>query len=244
MVGLHDLQQNTQLRNIFWKAQHGGFCSAVERFDNASFRISPAEAEAMDPQQRMLLEAGYLALHGSGQRRAGLMGGDSGVFVGIERPDWALLQALRRLGPQQAAAMPSAFAVTGDTINVAAGRLSFVLGLQGPCVSMDTACSSALAALHAASSGVMHAAECVRAPLCGRTWREVLNVSSGVIAMRHSAPAADAHAVRTPHGWPKRTLSSWICDASSRVGARTRAMGPSPGCEMGCALTWTRAGSR
>ena len=135
-------------------AHHGGFIAAAEVFDNASFRVSTAEAEVMDPQQRLLLEVGYMALHSADIRRALLTGGDDGVFVGIERPDWALLQALRHLGAQQTAT-PSAFAMTGDTINVAAGRLSFVLGMQGPCVSIDTACSSALAALHAAGVALL-----------------------------------------------------------------------------------------
>ena len=130
-------------------ARHGGFISGAQRFANAFFRVSPAEAEVMDPQQRLLLESGYASLHAAGLRRASLSGGDTGIFVGIERPDWALHQALRSLSPH---ASSSAFAVTGDTVNVASGRLSFVLDLQGPCMSLDTACSSALVALHAATS--------------------------------------------------------------------------------------------
>ena len=46
----------------------------------------------MDPQQRLLLELGYAALHGAWHRRVTLMGGDGGVFLGIERPDWAVAQ--------------------------------------------------------------------------------------------------------------------------------------------------------
>ena len=68
------------------------------------------------------------------------MGGDGGVFLGIERPDWALAQPPSARG--------SVYAVTGDNVSAAAGRVSFVLGLQGPCSSVDTACSSALSALH------------------------------------------------------------------------------------------------
>ena len=105
-------------------AQHGGFVAAVQRFDNRAFGISPAEAAAMDPQQRLLLEQGYTALHASCQRRSTLMHGSSAVCLGIERPDWALLQALRP-GPHDA----SAYGATADTISVACGRLSFVLGL-------------------------------------------------------------------------------------------------------------------
>ena len=97
----------------------------------------------MDPQQRLLLDVGYCVLHASSQRRVTLMGSDGGVFLGIERPDWALAQP--------PSARESVYAVTGDNVSVAAGRTSFVLGLQGPCSTMDTACSSALAALHSAS---------------------------------------------------------------------------------------------
>ena len=106
----------------------------------------------MDPQQRLVLEVAYEALHGAGARRASLLGDDAGVFLGIERPDWALLQALAP-GPR------SVYAATGDNLAVAAGRLSFVLGLQGPCVSVDTACSSALVALHSGALAI-RAGEC------------------------------------------------------------------------------------
>ena len=100
----------------------------------------------MDPQQRLLLELGYAALHGSSQRRVALMGCDGGVFLGIERPDWALAQP--------PAARGSVYAVMGDNVSAAAGRVSFVLGLQGPCSSVDTACSSALAAVHGGAHAV------------------------------------------------------------------------------------------
>ena len=111
------------------RMSRGGFLSGAERFDGRCFGVSPAEAGAMDPQQRLVLEVAYEALHGAGRGRASLLGDDAGVFLGIERPDWALLQAL---GP--ASARKSVYAATGDTTSVAGGRLSFVLGLQGPCV--------------------------------------------------------------------------------------------------------------
>ena len=129
--------------------RHGGFVAGVERFDAHAFGISPAEAGAMDPQQRLLLELGYASLHGSSHRRATLMGGDGGVFLGIERPDWALAQP--------PSARDSVYAVTGDNISAAAGRVSFVLGLQGPCASVDTACSSALVSLRGAQHDIRDA---------------------------------------------------------------------------------------
>ena len=103
----------------------------------------------MDPQQRLLLELGYAALHGACARRVTLMSGDEGVFLGIERPDWALVQP--------PAARRSVYAVVGDSVSVAAGRLSFVLGLQGACASVDTACSSSLVATSLAASAVRSA---------------------------------------------------------------------------------------
>ena len=127
----------------------GGFLAGVERFDGKCFGVSPAESSAMDPQQRLVLEVAYEALHGAGARKASLLGDDAGVFLGIERPDWALLQALAPPSARQ-----SVYAATGDTTSVAGGRLSFVLGLQGPCVSVDTACSSALVALHSGALAI------------------------------------------------------------------------------------------
>jgi acyl transferase domain-containing protein len=127
---------------------YGGFVADVEHFDHGLFGISSAEVSAMDPQQRMLLELGYFALHRDANRRATLMGSDCGVFVGIERPDWAIIQP--------PSTRTSVYAAMGDNISVAAGRLSFVLGLHGPCLSIDTACSAALAAAHSASNAVQN----------------------------------------------------------------------------------------
>jgi 3-oxoacyl-(acyl-carrier-protein) synthase/acyl carrier protein len=121
--------------------QHGGFVRDAQRFDAPVFGISSAETAAMDPQQRLLLELGYMALHAASHRRVTLMGGDGAVSLGIERPDWAIAQPPLARG--------SVYAVTGDNVSAAAGRVSFVLGLQGSCSSVDTACSSALAATHA-----------------------------------------------------------------------------------------------
>ena len=121
-------------------ARHGGFVHGAQRFDSAAFGLASVEASAMDPQQRLLAEAGYAALHASSQRRALLSGGDGGVFLGIERPEWALARPPASRG--------SVYSMTGDNVSVAAGRLSFVLGLHGPCASVDTACASSLCAMH------------------------------------------------------------------------------------------------
>ena len=127
-------------------ALHGGFLHGAQRFDRMAFALSASEASATDPQQRLLLELGYDALHRASGRRASMSGSDAGVFLGIERSDWT------SAAPPSARA--SVHAVTGDNVSVASGRLSFALDLQGPCCSIDTACSSALVAVHGASSAL------------------------------------------------------------------------------------------
>ena len=123
--------------------QHAGFVCGAEGFDSDRFGVSAAEAAAMDPQQRLLLEVSYEALHSAGRRRHELLqsGAALGVFVGITNTDFAA----------QLAVKDSVYTATGAAVSIAAGRISFVLGLQGPCQSIDTACSSAVVALHAAS---------------------------------------------------------------------------------------------
>ena len=121
------------------RARHGGFVKGAEYVDNAAFTISRAEAAAMDPQQRVLLECGYGALHDADVRRAALSSSLTGVFLGISAAEFAGLLAALPAGS-------SVYAATGTSLSVAAGRLSYVLGLHGPSISYDTACSAALVA--------------------------------------------------------------------------------------------------
>ncbi len=124
--------------------RRGGFPSQVDRFDPQFFGIAPREAATMDPQQRLLLETAWEALESAGLAPEKLQGTSTGVFVGITTSDYGQLM---RLGSPESSDVYSA---TGVALNAAAGRLSFVLGLQGPCAAVDTACSSSLVALHLA----------------------------------------------------------------------------------------------
>jgi acyl transferase domain-containing protein len=123
--------------------RHGGFLFGAQRFDCASFSISPAEVRAMDPQQRLLLEMGYEAIHGGSLRCSELLGLDMGVFVGLMNTDYASLTG-----------NDSLYAATGTQLSIASGRISFALGMQGPCASIDTACSSSLVAVHMACNAI------------------------------------------------------------------------------------------
>ena len=123
--------------------RHGGFIAGADQFDCLAFGISPAEASAMDPQQRLLLEHGYAALHDASLDRVALNGSLTGFFLGIASTDFAQVLPFTPAGS-------SVYSATGSSLSIAAGRVSYVLGLHGPCVSYDTACSAALVAGHAA----------------------------------------------------------------------------------------------
>ncbi|WP_272419461.1 type I polyketide synthase [Polyangium jinanense] len=133
-------EQDAEARALRW----GSFLDDVDRFDAAFFNISPREAESLDPQQRLLLEVSWEALERAGQMPERLMGSRTGVYIGI----WALdyQQRVLALSPDQL----DAYCFTGNVISTAAGRLSYVFGLQGPAVSVETACSSSLTAIHLA----------------------------------------------------------------------------------------------
>ena len=124
----------------------GAFLEHVDLFEPQFFGISPREAATMDPQQRILLEVAWEALENAGQSPEKLVGSRTGVFVGIIGSEYPQLQMVQGADPTRM----DAYAITGNVSSIAAGRLSFVMGLQGPCVALDTACSSSLVALHLA----------------------------------------------------------------------------------------------
>jgi len=122
----------------------GGFLDDIQRFDAAFFSISPREAIAMDPQQRLLLEVTWRAFEDANIPPARYYGRRAGVFIGICNSDY-----LNRLLVAGTDVIDPYFA-TGAAYSVAAGRLSFTFGFEGPAVSVDTACSSSLVAIHQA----------------------------------------------------------------------------------------------
>jgi acyl transferase domain-containing protein/D-arabinose 1-dehydrogenase-like Zn-dependent alcohol dehydrogenase/acyl carrier protein len=155
----------------------GGFLNGVDRFDAAFFGIAPREAVSMDPQQRLLLELSWEALERAGVPAADLSGSPTGVFVGISTNDYGQLQG-----------QIDAYTGTGNSASVAAGRLSYVLGLQGPSMAVDTACSSSLVAVHLACQS-LRMGECDLA-LAGGV-NVILNPDGGVYFTQLGVMAAD-----------------------------------------------------
>ncbi|MEH1778864.1 MAG: type I polyketide synthase [Nostoc sp.] len=124
--------------------RYGGFIEDLKAFDAQFFGISPREALTLDPQQRLLLEVSWEALENAGLNPQQLVKTQTGVFVGISTND-----NYQRLLSQDVTEIDS-YLATGNAHSVAAGRISYLLGLTGQSLAVDTACSSSLVATHLA----------------------------------------------------------------------------------------------
>ena len=139
------LDKDLKTPGKMYTAQGGFLEEDIEQFDAQFFGISPNEARAMDPQHRLLLEVSWEALENAFQVPEQLKHSRTGVYVGISGDDYAL--------NHRHSARPEtidAYSITGSTFSTAAGRISYIFGLQGPCMALDTACSSSLVAIHQA----------------------------------------------------------------------------------------------
>ena len=127
----------------------GGFMSDVMAFDPLFFGISPYEAELMDPQHRLFLQTVWHTFEHAGYRSADISGTRTGLFVGVATNDYK-----ERLVQQNLDTEPQS--TTGTVHALIANRVSFLLNLHGPSEAIDTACSSALVAVHRAVQAIRH----------------------------------------------------------------------------------------
>ena len=119
----------------------GGFLDDVGGFDADYFGVSPKEVSRIDPQQRLLLECAVEAFDDAGIDPARQRGRNTAVFMGISTFDYNALQSRR---PKTY----SAYTMSGTASCNAANRISHFFDLNGQSAAVDTACSSALTAVH------------------------------------------------------------------------------------------------
>lgn len=131
---------------------YGGFIDHPYDFDPMFFNISQAEAELMDPQQRVFLEQVWNAVEDAGYKMSDLSGEKVGVYAGVGTHDFT--EVLLESGN-----IEKPYSATGIAHSVLANRISYLFDFKGPSEPIDTACSSSLVAVH-------NAVESLRADEC------------------------------------------------------------------------------
>ncbi|EME41547.1 polyketide synthase-like protein [Dothistroma septosporum NZE10] len=135
----------------FWKLLCEGRChflkEDISKWDANFFGITPEKAEAMGPQQRIMMEVAYEAFENAGITLRDLSGSNTGCWMGVNSNDWR--EALFR--DPEAAPMNT---WTGVGPQYISGRVSWFYNMRGPCMTVNTACSSSLVALHQACQSI------------------------------------------------------------------------------------------
>lgn len=126
---------------------HGGFLERVNEFDAQFFGISPREAAYLDPQQRLLLEIVWEAFEDAGIDPQTLEGSNTGVYIGAFTLDYKLIQ-LKYFD------LVDTHTATGAMMTMVSNRISYIFDLRGPSISVDTACSGSLVAVHLACQSI------------------------------------------------------------------------------------------
>ena len=129
----------------------GAYLDDIDQFDPAFFRISPVEAQVMDPQQRMMLETSWRAVEDAGLNPETLAGSRTGVYTGTSNPEYRQL-VLESSEPVEAAF--GLYASIGTSLHGVSGRVAYVLGVAGPSMVVDAACASSLVTVHLAATAL------------------------------------------------------------------------------------------
>ncbi|KAL4229457.1 hypothetical protein ACF0H5_012495 [Mactra antiquata] len=118
-----------------------GFIKNHDEWDNKLFQVSDTEAVRIDPQQRYVLDCTHMAFEDGGITRKEMNGSRTGVYIGVMNDDYKVLASSDHNDD-------SNYSATGMSTTIIASRVSFVYNLQGPCMVIDTACSSSMIAVH------------------------------------------------------------------------------------------------
>ncbi len=150
-----DARRETNKTNI----RHAGVIDGLELFDHTFFGLTLREAEALDPQQRLLMTHVWRAIEDSGHAPESLSGSNTGVFVGTGNSGYGNLVT--------ASGVPiEGYSAAGMASSVGPNRISFLLNLHGPSEPIETACSSSLVAVHRAM-GALRSGQCNQAIVGG-----------------------------------------------------------------------------
>lgn len=128
----------------------GAYLQEIDKFDYSFFRLSPKEASLMSPQQRLFLETMWHTIEDAGYGGKKIIGSKTGVYLGFEADAlYDYKRFIEELDPEALA-----FAVPGNLTPIIASRLSYLLDLKGPSMSVDSTCSSSLVAVHLACQAI------------------------------------------------------------------------------------------
>ncbi len=128
-------------------AKWGGWMLEIDKFDARFFGISPREAEITDPQALIYLETVYAAIEDAGYKPSDLSGTNTGNYVGVGNYDYKDLYQMYDVELQP-------YTLTGSFHTILINRVSYMLNITGPSIPIDTACSSALVAVHMAVEAI------------------------------------------------------------------------------------------
>ena len=120
-----------------------GIVDALQHYDASFFGLSAREAADMDPQQRLMLETTWEAMESAGIPPSSLRGSNMGVYIGASTVDYST----KGLDDPEGI---TTYSTIGASLAVIANRISYLFDLHGPSMVLETACSSALVALHSA----------------------------------------------------------------------------------------------
>jgi acyl transferase domain-containing protein/acyl carrier protein len=140
-------------------ADAGGFIADVDLFDPALFRMTQVEADKLDPQLRVLLRTAWRAVEDAAYTPQALAEQHVGVFVGAMNEDFTWIASALQ-------AHTEAYLGPGAVSSELSNRISFLMNLRGPSLTLSTACSSSLTAAHLAQRAIL-AGDCEAALVGG-----------------------------------------------------------------------------
>lgn len=188
--------------------RQGAFVEDVEQFDPLFFGISPREAAGMDPKHGLLLETAWEVLERAGIAPQNLLDSATGVFIGTGVDNHGGIHDVADLKDLDT------YAITSSGHSVAAGRLAYVLGLQGPTMAIDTACSSSLVALHLAVQS-LRAGECQLALAGGASLMLTPTMYVALSQMQVLAPDGRCKAFdAAADGYGRGEGERWCCSSA------------------------------